>query len=42
MLWDIKERKVSAILQFCEIDRINIRDSKLDNVLRRTKIQQYY
>ena len=41
MLWDIQEKEVSAILQFCRIDRINVRDSELDNILRRIKIQQY-
>ena len=38
MLQDIQEKKVSAILQFCETGRMNARDSELNNLLRRTKI----
>ena len=38
MLWDIQRKRVSAIHQFCEIDRINIRDFELNNILREMKI----
>ena len=38
MLWDIQEKKILTIFQFCETDRMNTRNSKFNNILRRTKI----
>ena len=38
MLWDIQRKKVFTIHQFCKTDRINARDSELNNILRETKI----
>ena len=42
MLTDIQRQDTSAWYWFYQMSRINVRNSELDNTLRRTKIQWYY